>query len=678
MKLFLTFTLLFSFSLTGIIFAQSGEKYEYYSIRINSREDMDIIRNMGNAFIVSRDGDLLYIEADYTAALKLASSGYRLAKLSQEDIFGKAPEGYYHSWDQVLLEIDSFTSTYPGITKCDTIGFSVQNRPIVRIKISDNPTADELEGRIQFNGCHHGNEKIATEINLYYMRYLCENYGVLGEVTSMVDNREIFIIPVVNPDGFVLNLRRNANNIDLNRDYGYQWFSESGASVPFSEPESRVMRDDFINAGYTVSLSYHSTAQYVNYLWDYSPNNIPDYYEEVDMFSIPYSDSTGYVPIRGNDWYQIAGSCQDATYGLFGILAVTIETLMPTTDPDPECLNNLGAMKMTTKFAGYGIKGYVFDSLTNQPLEAVLFFQKGSDPKWPVNSRVQNGEYQKILSPGSYQVTAHAPGHQSKSLTVQVYSDTSIVQNFYLAPSNSAFGLRMMCARQEYSNFSNTTYSFNALGPSDGVAMSLNRQGYAIIDFGENHRITDVAGYDLKIHEADDGTLDSCLVYAGNSPDYSGAWIYLGKISGTDSFDISSAGITSARYVKILDDGSSTSGTTPGYDLDAVTGINQPLSVEEPELPGVENELSFSLSGNFLGKKLLIVKNQTGETFPVEISISDLSGRIVNRDIYAVETGENLLDLSVLFGRDIVRSGTHFLIIEGDGVFQSFKLVTVK
>ncbi len=676
MKLFAVFCLILL--LAPQIFSYNTRVYSYYTLKSASSIEISFIQNIQDVSVAGMRGDSLFIEATEEGAKTLRSLGYFPLKTDQKIIFGDTDNGYYHTWAQVQSEIASYVSAHPNIARFDTIGFSVQNRPILRVKISDNPGTDELEGRIQFNGCHHGNEKIATEINLYFMRFLCDNYGVLPWVTSLVDSREIFFIPVVNPDGFVLNQRRNANNIDINRDYGYQWFNESGAANPFSEPETRAMRDDFASMGYSVSLDYHSIAEYVNYLWDYSTRVVPDWQEEVVMFSVPYADSSGYDTINGYSWYQISSSCQDATYGLFGTLAVTIESLQPG-DPDSECLKNLGAMVFVTKLSGHGMNGYVLDSFMGQPLEAVLFFKKGSDPKWTVNSRVSTGDYQKILSPGTYQVTAHAPGYTSKTLNVQVYADTSVRHDFLLAPSENFFGVRMMCARQEYTGFTNTTHSFNALGPADGIGMSLNRLGYAVIDFGENYPVLDDQGYDLIVHEAQDGITDSCFVYIGNSPEYAGTWHYLGKISGTDSFDIASTGLTQARYVKISDDGSTTSGSTPGYDLDAVQAIHSFNSVEEPlpEIPVISGKLSFSLTGNFLPVKTLDVFNPEKDEKSLDVAIADVSGRIIYFSPITAMPGQNLFSVNDMLPENS-RSMIFYLFVRSEYGSESFKILNLR
>lgn len=599
------------------------DNWNVYKIRINNPEDAYSIDTMENIFVFNHTNNSITVHAYDKVIEDLIDKGYKIKYLRHlyTPDFDRA---LYHSWDSVQSEIAYYIANHPNIAKCDTIGWSVQNKPILSVKISDNVNQDELEGKIQFNGCHHGNEPIATEINLYFMRYLLDNYGTNQEVDSLIHNREIFIIPVVNPDGFVSNSRYNANGIDLNRDYGFQWFQTSGATIPFSEVESRAMRADYIKYCYTISIDYHSIAEYVNFLWDYAPYQIPDYTEEVVLFSVPYADSSGYDTINGYGWYQACGSCQDASYGLFGALDVTIESQQHS-DPGPECLRNLSAMLMVAKLSGYGIAGYITDSLTGDPLEAVLFFKQGSNKRWIMNSRQVNGEYHKILSAGSYEVTAHIPGYLSKTQSVQIYQDTFTRLDFQLTSDNSNyFGVRILTARQErVSPFINNTYAFDVLGPPDGEFMSMNQHGYVIIDMGENTPIADLPGYDLFIHEGNDGLTEGCVVWAGNSPEWNIGWTLLGTITGTDSFDLSASGLSQVRYLKILDDGGATSGSTPGYDLDAVTSNGHTSSVEEGE---VNNKIFYSIN-NVISNTGPSIRFSLPNSTNVNFSIFDISGR---------------------------------------------------
>jgi hypothetical protein len=632
--------------------------------------DRNVIRqidNINNVDVVNVTSDYIEIYADREAIDQVKQINPDV-QYNRHLVLDPVDYGYYHTWSQVLSEVATYIANHSTIACCDTIGYSVQNRPIISIKISDNVNNDELEGKIQFNGCHHGDENIATEINLYFMRYLLDNYGIIPEVTSLVNHREIFIIPVVNPDGFNAGYRYNANGVDLNRDYGFQWFGEGSSSSPFSQLESRAMRDDYCKYGYTISLDYHSVSSYVNYLWDYSTYQVPDYYEEVVMFSVPYADSTGYDTINGYSWYQISGSCQDATYGLFGTLDVTIESQQPS-DPDPECLKNRGAMMYVATLAGYGIQGYVTDSITGVPLEAVMFFNQGTDPRWITNSRNATGEYHKILAPGTYTVTAHVPGYISKTESVQIYTDTVVQLDFHLSANSECFAIRLLAARQEYSSFINSTYAFDALGPVDGNFMSLNRDGFVILDFGEDNPIIDKTGYDLVVHEGNDGVVENCEVYAGNSPEFSQGWSLLGIASGTDSFDLSSVGLQSARYVKIVDDYSNTSGSTPGYDLDAVTHQSLLGISEHPgEIPTQINFQLVNNVGNSPFLKFVLPHKQQ-----VEFTVSDISGRIISSTSNIYPAGHHFwTPLSIINNQ--LSSGIYFLHADFQSTRSTFKL----
>ena len=677
---FLLYTGLILLLSTNSIFAQNNfsdpdfsiyRQWDVWKVHTTDRSLIKQIENIENVDVIRVYKDYIEIYADRQFVDQIRSLSIPMA-YDRHLINTPVDYGYYHTWSQVLSEVNTYITNYPTIARCDTIGWSVQNRPIISIKISDNVNDDELEGKIQFNGCHHGDENIATEINLYFMRYLLDNYGSLNQVTSLVDNREIFIIPVVNPDGFYAGSRYNANGIDVNRDYGFQWFQHSGASIPFSQPESRVMRDDYCKYGYTISLDYHSISSYVNYLWDYSTYQVPDYYEEVVMFSVPYADSTGYDTINGYSWYQVSGSCQDATYGLFGTLDVTIESQQPT-DPDPECLKNRGAMMYVATLAGYGVKGYLTDSLNGTPLEGVLFFKQGNDPRWITNSRNATGEYHKILAPGNYSVTAYVPGYLSQTKSVQIYADTSVRLDFELTPGSDYFAIRLLAARQEYSNFINSTYAFDALGPVNGDFMSLNRQGFVILDFGEGNQVTDQAGYDIVVHEGNDGIVENCEVYVGNSPEFNQGWQLLGTASGTDSFDLSSTGLQSARYVKIVDDYSSTSGTTPGYDLDAVTHCHPSAIAEQPQI--LSNQISCFLI-NSVGD-IPQVKFDLPAPQNVKFTITDLSGRTIASIRETYTAGSHYWSPSNLLDNQ-ASSGIYFINVDFISSRLTFKLEIIE
>jgi len=214
--------------------------------------------------------------------------------------------GAYHTWSEAGAEMASYAAAYPTLAQIDTIGTSLEGRAITAIKISDNVSLDESEPEILIVGCHHARELMSVEIPLYVMRRLLDGYGTDPVITALVDTRQIWIVPVANPDGYVYvennssgqssgwwrkNRRPNADGsfgVDLNRNYGYQWgYNDVGSSPdpttetyrgtgPFSEPETSVLRDFIASRRFTSSLSFHSYGDLVLYPWGYDLLNTPD------------------------------------------------------------------------------------------------------------------------------------------------------------------------------------------------------------------------------------------------------------------------------------------------------------------------------------------------------------------------------------------------------------------
>ncbi len=114
--------------------------------------------------------------------------------------------GGFYTFDEVVAQLDTMHSLYPNlITKKDSIGSSIEGRTIWAVKISDNPDINEDEPQVFYNSLTHAREPEGMETVIYFMYYLLENYGKDPEVTYLVNNRELYFIPVVNPDGYVYN-----------------------------------------------------------------------------------------------------------------------------------------------------------------------------------------------------------------------------------------------------------------------------------------------------------------------------------------------------------------------------------------------------------------------------------------------------------------------------------------
>ena len=238
---------------------------------------------------------------DREASLMKTSQTYGVTEFD----FGSM--GGYYTLDEVIQKLDEMFAAYPNlITEKDSIGHTIENRPIYAVKISDNPNVDEDEPEVLYTALHHAREPESMMQMIYFMYYLLENYGSDSEVTYLVESREFYFIPVVNPDGYKYNedtdpngggmwrknkrdnnengfFSENNDGVDLNRNYGYEWaYDNSGSSgdstsatyrgtEAFSEPETETVRQFCISHNFKLALNYHTYSNLLITPWGYIP-----------------------------------------------------------------------------------------------------------------------------------------------------------------------------------------------------------------------------------------------------------------------------------------------------------------------------------------------------------------------------------------------------------------------
>lgn len=238
--------------------------------------------------------------------------------------------GQYHTYAEMNALMDSLAAAEPTLAAIETIGTSYEGRVIPAMKISDNVAVDEDEPELLIMGCHHSREIMSVEVPLRFARYLLENYGSDPTVTALVDARELWIVPMVNVDGHVYveqhhegsavnwwnKNRRPDDGVDINRNYGYNWgYDEEGSSsepyswqyrgtAPFSESETRAVRDLCVAHYFAISLSYHSYGEEILFPWGYAPINTPD----SDLFF-----SVGYA-LQGMSGYAVGDAASGEIY----------------------------------------------------------------------------------------------------------------------------------------------------------------------------------------------------------------------------------------------------------------------------------------------------------------------------------------------------------------------------
>lgn len=252
--------------------------------------------------------------------------------------------GGFRTLDEAIGFMDSLHGAFPAITTDrQSIGQSIEGRDMWMMKISDNPYQDEDEPEFFINGLTHAREPMGLEANLRFMAYLCENYGVDSLVTELVNNREFYFVPLINPDGYEYNRqhdpngggmwRKNRRNnggsygVDLNRNWGYMWgYDNEGSSPnpydetyrgtgPFSEPETQALREFIDSRHFSIIMNFHTYGDYMLYPWGYYEGHTEDN-QLLSSISETACAQNGYA--YGTPWevlYPTNGESCDWQYG---------------------------------------------------------------------------------------------------------------------------------------------------------------------------------------------------------------------------------------------------------------------------------------------------------------------------------------------------------------------------
>jgi len=356
--------------------AVSGQNIKQIKIPLNSGETVTKLLNaelpLDEGKVTKDNYLIIFLNSNDISKLDLLGIGYEiliddwlsyyndLPKLSDQDKaeiiydskerfgvegFGFGSMGGYYTYAEVVQKLDSMVIRFPNlITPKWSVGTTHEGRALWVVKISDNPNISENEPQVFFDGLIHAREPQSMATVLYFMYYLLENYGSNPEVTYLVDNREIYFLPVLNPDGYVYNQttnpsgggdwRKNRRNnsgsygVDLNRNFGYKWgYDNTGSSSTpssetyrgpsaFSEPEAFYFRDFVQSKNIKTHINYHSYNNSIIYPWGYINQFTPDSSTYVEYASY-MSQFNGYD--YGNSYQTLSyvsnGTVRDWMYG---------------------------------------------------------------------------------------------------------------------------------------------------------------------------------------------------------------------------------------------------------------------------------------------------------------------------------------------------------------------------
>lgn len=347
----------------------------------------------------------------------------------------------YPSYAEYIAMMQGFATDYPHLCQLDTIGYSVQDRLLLAVRITAKE-GDLVEPAVFFSSTMHGDETPPYMLMLRLIDYLLSNYGQDEQVDSLLNSMAIWINPLANPDGVYINSedtivnprRQNANFIDLNRNFP----DPEGDPHPEgyrNEPETKAMMDFMTEHLFALSANFHTGTEVINYPWDtwlVSSHRHPD----EDWFLLAahqyadtvfcYAPSTYMTSIssdgvtNGADWYQVDGSRQDYCTYYCQSREITFE-LYDVKNASGTILTNLWnwnyrSMLNYLELARFGLSGYITDSQDNRPIEANITVLDHDADGSSITSTAQTGYYHRLLAQGLYDIKVSAQGYFPKSI----------------------------------------------------------------------------------------------------------------------------------------------------------------------------------------------------------------------------------------------------------------------
>ncbi|KAH9691905.1 Carboxypeptidase SOL1 [Citrus sinensis] len=345
-----------------------------------------------------------------------------------ETSFDKA-KGYMTN-AELEKAVKEFGRRCSNISRIYSIGKSVGGFPLWVIEISDKPGVEEPEPAFKFIGNVHGDEPVGRELLILLANWICDNHVKDSLARLIVENMHLHILPSMNPDGYALKRRGNANNIDLNRDFpdqrmvpDYGFCCLHGALVANYPWDGTQDKRSFLLSVYrkVMSLFIYGSCAEDGLIWA----NFRRYYygcpddEAFQFLASVYSRSHYNMSlstefqggiINGASWYPIYGGMQDWNYIYGGCFELTLE-ISDDKWPSAEELPTI----------------WEYNKMSMLNLVASLV---------KVNAGRAFADYYRLLTPGKrYEVMASMPGYKPKSTSI--WLEETATADFILDPDSA-------------------------------------------------------------------------------------------------------------------------------------------------------------------------------------------------------------------------------------------------
>jgi hypothetical protein len=343
---------------------------EYRVEKVTSAQQRSEIARTGAAVNSAEHGGL-NITATPEEIRQIEALGYRVQRqeLPAPPGVGAIPfdfpaaDSRYHNYAEMTAEINQALVDHPTLISRRVIGRSYQNREIVALKISDNVATDEAEPEVLFTAHQHAREHLTVEMALYLVSLFTDGYATDTRIQNLVNSREIWIVPDMNPDGGEYDIatgsyrswRKNrqpnagSSNVgtDLNRNWDYNWGCCGGSSGSTSSatyrgpsaasaPEVRVVAD-FVRTRVVggrqqiiTHIDFHTYSQLILWPYGYTFNDLGPGLTQAErdthaQLGQMMAQTNGYTPEQSSDLYITDGTIGDWLWGVQRVYTYTFE-----------------------------------------------------------------------------------------------------------------------------------------------------------------------------------------------------------------------------------------------------------------------------------------------------------------------------------------------------------------
>lgn len=388
----------------------------------------------------------------------------------------------YHSTTQVIQTLNNIVLVNPNILRLDTLGFTeVFELPVLCLKISDNVLRTEPEPKVLLTGVHHAEEVMGAEVLLSLIDTVVRSYGTDSLITQLVNELEIYVIPVLNPDGHMIvttaqdtswrkNLHDNdmdghidiedrTDGVDLNRNYDFKWEygNDNPASsyyrgpYPFSEPETKAIRELTLKYRFTTAIHYHSPAISFGEIV-YTPYIGAPEFDQIFWWGQKLAQ--GIQRVDGSGHYGILygeiniPNARNWMYSKVGTFAFNIEIGSLITQPSPDSLHlyvrpNLEGLLnyLSLVLNGPGLGITVRDAKTNKPLIAKVYIPSIDSLGTTLDRHITDSETgftYRLLLPGSYEFVIESEDYFPETLEVAI-AEKPVYREVYLKSLNEVW-----------------------------------------------------------------------------------------------------------------------------------------------------------------------------------------------------------------------------------------------